>query len=529
MIQWSPRSQHEGGHWEDRGIIQSQLSDYARIRNSEMLVLFGIPIHNLTQKECVDGIIDRAQSGIPGQVVTANLDFALQAWRDPEMHRILFDADLVVADGTPLVWFSRLFGPHLKERVAGSDLVAPVARQASRNALSLYGLGAAPGIADKAMRRLQSEYPGLRVAGTDSPPAAPLTRMNHGEILQKLEEASPDVLFVAFGAPKQEKWIRMHLPKWNVPVSIGVGATLDFLAGEHRRAPKWFQSMGLEWFWRMAHEPKRLVRRYAKDLLFLGGMLARLAVLRLKPSEAAAAWSADPARVAERGGAMAAFRPLTTPKKASDFLESFEPVAMQQSLVLDLSKFRWLNSLELGVLTQLAKACRRNGHRLVLSSVPARIRELLHLFRLDHYMEVPRTAAELDSTLENNRQPAENGRAYVRTAEDRLHILLPSEFGREQIADLRQVILRRWRTGLIKGIAIDGSRTTFLDGPAAQLIAEIGRMVVTANGTMWLRGFREPILKFMRQEGLGQIGKVARSSGWKSRRSVRPLAAASTS
>jgi hypothetical protein len=88
MIQSSPRSQHEGGHWEDRGIIQSKLSDYARIENSEMLVLFGIPIHNLTQKECVDGIIGRARSGIPGQVVTANLDFALQAWRDPEMHRI---------------------------------------------------------------------------------------------------------------------------------------------------------------------------------------------------------------------------------------------------------------------------------------------------------------------------------------------------------------------------------------------------------------------------------------------------------
>ena len=528
MVQWPTRSRDEG-HWEVSGIIQSRACEYGRSRFQEMLVLFGIPIHNLTQKECVEGIIDRARTGTPGQVVTANLDFALQAWRDPEMHRILFDADLVVADGTPLVWFSRLFGPNLKERVAGSDLVAPVARQASRHSLSLYGLGAAPGVADRAMRKLQQENPGLQVAGTHSPPPAPLAKMNHGEILKKLDVANPDILFVAYGAPKQEKWIRMHLPKWNVPVSIGVGATLDFLAGEHRRAPHWFQTMGLEWFWRMAHEPKRLARRYLKDFLFLGGMLARLAILRLKPSEAASAWTANAARVEELGGALAPFRALSVPRKAREFLETMEPVAIERPLVLDLSGFRWLNSLELGVLTQLAKACRRNGHRLVLASVPARIRELLHLFRLDHYLEVPKSAAELEKTLENLRHPSENGRVHVRSVEDRLHILLPSEFGREQTAELRQIILRRWRTGQIKGIAIDGSRTTFLDGPAAQLISEIGRLEVRTNGTMWLRGFRDPILKFIRQEGLGQIGKSAPSPGWKSRRSVRPMAAVSTS
>lgn len=487
--------------------------------------MFGIPIHNLTHRECVAGIIERARSGIPTQIVTANLDFALQAWRDPEMHRILFDADLVVADGTPLVWFSRLFGPNLKERVAGSDLVAPLARQASRHSLSLYAVGAGPGIAARAMRKLQQENPGLLVAGTDSPPAAPLARMNHEAILRKIEAAQPDILLVAYGAPKQEKWIRMHMNKWNVPVSIGVGATLDFLAGEHRRAPRWFQSMGLEWFWRVAHEPKRLARRYLGDLLFLGGMLARLAFLRLKPSEAAAAWTPNPARVAELGAALTAFRPLPTPEKAESFIRIFEPVAMERPLVVDLSGFRWLNSLELGVLTQLAKACRRGGRRLVLCSAPPRIRELLHLFRLDHYVELPRTLPELESTIENLRQPAENGRAYVRTADDRLHILLPAEFGRDQVSALRQEVLRHWRTGRVTGIAIDGSRTKFVDGPAARWISEIGGKVVRSAGTLWLRGFKDSILRFIRNEGLGQIGKSAPSPGWKSRRSVRPLAA----
>jgi len=489
-----------------------------------LLVLFGIPIHNLTHRECVGEIIDRARSGSPGHIVTANLDFALQAWRDPEMHRILFDADLVVADGTPLVWFSRMFGPNLKERVAGSDLVAPLAKQAQRHGLSMYAVGAGPGVARRAMDKLQQENPGLRVAGVDSPPPASLAQMDHEAMLDKIEAAQPDILLAAFGAPKQEKWIKMHLPHWNVPVSIGIGATLDFLAGEHRRAPRWFQAVGLEWFWRMAHEPKRLVRRYGKDLLFLGGMLARLAILRLKPSEAAAAWAPDPARVAELGGALTAFRSLHTWEQAQSFLRIIEPVAQERSLVVDLSGFRWLNSLELGVLTQLAKACRKNGHRLVLSSVPRRIRELLNLFRLNHYMELPSTLKELESTLENLREPAENGRAYVRLVEGRIHILLPAEFGRDQVSAVRQEVLRRWRTDGAPEIAIDGSRTTFVDGPAAQMIAEIGRLVVKSNGTMWLRGFKDPLLRFLRHEGLGRMGKISRSPGWKSRRTVRPRA-----
>jgi N-acetylglucosaminyldiphosphoundecaprenol N-acetyl-beta-D-mannosaminyltransferase len=488
------------------------------------LVLFGIPVHNLTQREVVAEIIKRAAAGSPCQIVTANLDFALQAWRDPEMHRILFDADLVVADGMPFVWFSRLFGPVVKERVAGSDLVAPIARQASRHFLSMYAMGAAPGIAARALARLQEENPGLIVAGSDSPPCAPLACMNHEDLLKKLDDARPDILLVAFGAPKQEKWIRMHLNTWSVPVSIGVGASLDFLAGEHKRAPVCFQKMGLEWFWRMAREPRRLVRRYGADLLFLAKMMAKLAVIRLRPSEAAAPWTPDAARIEELGGALASFRPIPTSEKAAEFLEALEPVSQERPLVLDMTGLQWLSSLELGVLTRLAKTSRRSGLRLILVSIPTRIRELLHYFRLDHYVEMPRSVGALESALDNLSHPAENGRAFVRMSDNRLNVLLPSEFGRDQVADLRTEILRRWKSQRLVGIAIDGSRTTFLDGPAAQLISEIGRMVVGVNGTVWLQGFRDPILRFMRHEGLGRIGKFAPSPGWKSRRSVRPRA-----
>lgn len=490
--------------------------------------MFGIPVHNLTQRECVSNILERARLGTPAQVVTANLDFALQAWRDPEMHRILFDADLVVADGTPLVWFSRLFGSNLKERVAGSDLVAPIARQASLHSLSLYALGAAPGVADRAMAKLQQSNPGLLVAGTDSPPCAPLARMNHQDILKKIEDARPDILLVAYGAPKQDKWIRMHIGGWNVPVAIGVGATLDFIAGEHQRAPRWFQAMGMEWFWRMAREPRRLAHRYLADFVFLGKMLAKLAILRVKPSEAAPSWGPNPARVSDLGATLAPFRPLRNAERARAFLHDVGPQALDRPLVLDLSGIRWLNSMELGALTHLARVSRRRGHRLVLCSVSPRIRELLREFRLDHYMETPRSNAELESTLENLKQPAENGRAYVRMSENRMHVLLPAEFGRDQASAVRVEVLRRWKSSRLQGIVIDGSRTAYVDGPAAQWISEVGRLVVNANATMWLRGFRVPILKFIRQEGLGRIGKSAPSPGWKSRRSVRHGATSTT-
>jgi anti-anti-sigma factor len=222
------------------------------------------------------------------------------------------------------------------------------------------------------------------------------------------------------------------------------------------------------------------------------------------------------------------FRSIHTQDKAMEFLRIIEPVCHERRLVVDLAGFRWLNSLELGVLTQLAKVCRKRGHRLVLCCVPRRIRELLQLFRLDNYVEMPRTLAELEFTLENLRHPAENGRAYVRMAGERLHILLPAEFGRDQVATLREEVLHRWKSGRVEGIAIDGSRTTFLDGPAAQMISELGRMVVKAQAAMWLRGFKDPILRFIRHEGLGRIGKSAPSPGWKSRRAVRPGIAPAT-
>ncbi|MBI4566718.1 MAG: WecB/TagA/CpsF family glycosyltransferase [Planctomycetes bacterium] len=468
------------------------------------LVLFGIPLQNMTQEETVAWIVDRARSGVPGQVVTANLDFALQARRDPEMHRIQLEGDLVVPDGMPLVWLSRWFGPALKDRVAGSDLVPRLAEAARDNGLSLYAVGSAPGVAEKVMRLLQEQYPGLRVAGWESPPLTPFLDMDHRGIARRIQEAKPDIVLVAFGAPKQEKWIRLHLRDMNAPVAIGVGASLDFLAGEQVRAPQWIQNAGMEWFWRMAREPRRLAKRYAEDLLFLARMLARLAWLRLKPAEARRVKPPDPARIAALGAVWAVFSPLRRAADAEDFFRTYEPVTQERSLVLDLSRTRWLNSLELGALVRLGRVCRRRNRRLYLFSAIPRVRELILLYQLNRYVELAPTMDKLERGLERLRS-AEHFAVRVNRTGHRLQVLLPEEFGRDVAPPAQREVHRHWGSGSIRELVIDASRTTYLDSAGVLFISETGRLADRPDRGMWLRGFGEPLMKILHRERVNHV------------------------
>src|SRR5262249_32142031 len=176
---------------------------------------------------------------------------------------------LVLCDGTPLVWASRLLGQPLPERVAGADLVPELIRLSARRKHRLFFLGATEDSAVQAVANVHARYPHLEIAHY-SPPFRPLHEMDHAEILKRIRAAEPDVLLVAFGCPKAEKWIAMHYRDLGVPVAIGVGATIDFLAGRVKRAPVWMQRSGLEWVFRLIQEPRRLCGRYAKDLWVFG-------------------------------------------------------------------------------------------------------------------------------------------------------------------------------------------------------------------------------------------------------------------
>ncbi len=469
------------------------------------VLLFGIPLHNLAREEVLDFVVDRARSGVPGQIVTANLDFAFQAWRDPHMHRVHLEADLVLADGMPLVWLSRLFGPRLKERVAGSDLIFDLARTARDHGLSIYAIGGGPGVAERALRVLQERSPGLRVAGWESPPMAPLLDMDHETILRRVRSARPDILLVAFGMPKQDKWIRMHRGEWSVPVAIGVGASLDFLAGTQRRAPRWVQKIGMEWFWRMAAQPRRLARRYLTDFLYLARTLGQLLLLRLAPAATGpGSPRPDPARVLALGAAWAPLRPLARASEADTFCRLHEPAALDRSIVLDVSGFSWLNSLELSAMARLARACRRGHHRLFVAGASPRVAGLIRLFRLYRFLVLPTSARELERRLERLRSPASRPAVRVNRAGHRLQVLLPEEFGRDVLPEAREELLRELGTGGIREVVIDAGGVECVDSAGARFLRETHRMVDAGSGrSLWFLGFPKPLLETLRQDGLG--------------------------
>lgn len=229
------------------------------------VTILGVAIDNLTMGEVLDAVdIEIAEGGFH-QIATANVDFLINAVHDDELHETLARCDIVLADGMPLVWASRLLGIELKERVAGADLVPELARRSAERGYRIYLLGSDEESSAGAVAWMKATYPNLHIAGRHCPKFQPLEEMDHEDILLRIEAARPDILLVALGNPKQEKWLAMHRHRLKVPVCIGVGGTLDFLSGRVRRAPLWVQRCGMEWLFRTIQEPSRLAMRYARN------------------------------------------------------------------------------------------------------------------------------------------------------------------------------------------------------------------------------------------------------------------------
>jgi N-acetylglucosaminyldiphosphoundecaprenol N-acetyl-beta-D-mannosaminyltransferase len=233
--------------------------------------LFGVQIDALKLSgavKLVQSWIDKNQNGCR-YVVTPNVDHAVLLNEDENFRACYRDADLILADGHPIVWASKLLRRPLPERVAGSDLVPALFRAAKSNAeskLRVFLLGAAPGVAFRAARNIHEQYDGVEVVGIYSPPMGFEKSADENElILGRIALVRPDVVVVGLGAPKQEFWVHQHRDQIRAKAALCVGATIDFLAGEKKRAPRWMQKTGIEWIHRMCSEPKRLVKRYAKD------------------------------------------------------------------------------------------------------------------------------------------------------------------------------------------------------------------------------------------------------------------------
>lgn len=239
--------------------------------------LFGIEIDPLAKTDAAKLLMGWVTDPAPHCriVVTPNTDHVVQLRSGGPLRLAYAGADLIVADGMPVVLASRILGRALPERVTGADLVPALFDLATPDRpLRTYLFGAGPGVAERAAASIEQRWPYVKVVGTACPPVGfekdSATNARH---IDAINAAQPDVLVVGLGAPKQELWVHTHRHALNVKVAFCVGATIDFLAGEKPRAPVWMQRSGLEWLHRLASEPKRLFRRYATDAIVFPRMV----------------------------------------------------------------------------------------------------------------------------------------------------------------------------------------------------------------------------------------------------------------
>ena len=248
-------------HPESDGDVMSSIVDAPRVD------ILGIQIHNVTRAETLTLMERMIEAGEAHMICTPNADHVVRAQRDSEFREIIERADLVVADGMAIVYAARILGTPFKENVGGRLLLPAFAQRSAVKGYRLFLLGGSTeDVAKQAVVRLRMDYPGVNIVGTYTPPYMPeFDEGETGRMLRAVNQAKPDVLFVCLGTPKQEKWIARNLKRIEAPVSLGIGAALDVLAGKIRQPPAWMTKIGLEWLFRLVQEPKRLARRYLWD------------------------------------------------------------------------------------------------------------------------------------------------------------------------------------------------------------------------------------------------------------------------
>lgn len=351
-------------------------------RSSSSVALLGVPVDNVTMQEALGAIEASIHEGGFHQIATANVDFLINSIHDRELKEILGCCDLVLPDGMPLVWASRLMGVSLRERVSGSDLVPLLVELAAERGYRIFLLGASEESSLGAARWMERNHPRAQLVGRYCPEHLTLEQMDHEDILLQIEAATPDILLVAMGSPKQEKWLAMHRHRLQVPVCIGIGGSLDLLADRLPRAPLWMQRSGLEWLFRVRMEPTRLGTRYARDAF---GLL-RYMTLQLAATARQKRGDADNGITEETLGGVTVLRisGRLTGLSVKRFEEQARTaVGSGRHLVLDLSRTSFLGPDALGALLHLRTIARRKTRELWLTGLRPFLLRLLHATQLD--------------------------------------------------------------------------------------------------------------------------------------------------
>jgi N-acetylglucosaminyldiphosphoundecaprenol N-acetyl-beta-D-mannosaminyltransferase len=256
------------------------------VETIQRINILGVGVSALNPEMALRTIERWIQDRSPHYVCVRDVHGVVRSVQDKNLRQIHNCSGLVVPDGMPLVWVSRLKGYTAVQRVYGPDLMLNLCSRSIKSGYRHFLYGGGPGINEMLAKDLRNRFPGLQIVGMYSPPFRPLSEIEDQEICARIQEVKPDIVWVGLSTPKQEFWMSEHIDRLNVPVLIGVGAAFDFHAGVKPQAPRWMQNSGLEWLFRLASEPKRLWRRYlVNNPLFLILIAAQLLGLLSFPLE----------------------------------------------------------------------------------------------------------------------------------------------------------------------------------------------------------------------------------------------------
>ena len=251
----------------------------------EKVNVLGIGISVLDQDRAREFLFEAVRNGRRGYVTITGVHGVSEAQKDPELREIFHRALLVTPDGMPMVWMGRLQGQPSIQRVYGPDLMLNVCEHSVAEGLSHFFYGGVPGVAEELKRKLEARFPGLKIVGTCTPPFRPLNDAELHDLQERVRVVRPDFFWVGLSTPKQERFMAQHMS--NLPetkIFIGIGAAFDLLTGRVRQAPRWMQSAGLEWLFRLSQEPRRLAKRYlVNNPLFIAKAAGQLLGLRNYP------------------------------------------------------------------------------------------------------------------------------------------------------------------------------------------------------------------------------------------------------
>jgi N-acetylglucosaminyldiphosphoundecaprenol N-acetyl-beta-D-mannosaminyltransferase len=506
----------------DEQSVNRQVTGSARsslLDGNPPITILGVPFDSVTLARTLELIEEMIVERRSHYVVTANVDFIVQAMRDDELRKVIFDAHLVLCDGTPILWASRLLGNPLPERVAGADLVPPLLEMASLKRRRVFILGGREEVAARASREILNRYPGLGYVGYYSPPFKPLLEMDHDEMRRRVMEASPDILLVCFSCPKSEKWFAMHFRDLKVPVGIGVGATVDFLAGEIPRAPEWMRKMGLEWFFRLLMEPHRLFYRYFHGGIEFGIAFTRQWLLlrhRRKLGEGSAMelrrdCSSSIGIVTKEGGEWCR---ITLPETldldtVSKNAETWRNLIREgKNCLVDISRVTFIDSTGVGLLVGIKKQVESKQGLFLLMGVSRTVTSVLRLMKLEDFFERVATKDEADESL---RAHFESQAAFWRGHDGVIH-------WKREVTAANVITLERemtpWLASVLergRPLVIDLSEVTFLDSSGLGYMIRLKRWAGQQNVSLEFRGGRGAVLNVIRINRLEKWLLEARS------------------